>query len=318
MVLNLATAFPSSSILTWNRTPKLDALAEHPSITATESASDVLKSAHITFSMLSTPAAMRAVLLDDALHTIPHGGCLVDCSTLQVSDMQAVRDVVKTRGGFFLEAPVSGSKVPAEKGQLIFLCGGDETLFQHSVVQKAFDAMGKRALFLGDVGAGTKMKLVVNQLMATMLAALSESIVLTEALDLSVPDLLEVLCVYSSLKRRFHLLGRRASQYICSVTDFSVFEYMRVCVLVCACLHVMVRNTRSLGAMNNPMFALKGPMMKSGEKRYDTNFPLEHAQKDVRFAQALGDEHGISMAVSSAANGTSFPSIPFSISFCWI
>lgn len=88
--------------------------------------------------------------------------------------------------------------------------------------------------------------------MATMLAALGESIVLTEALDLSVTDLLEVL---------------------------------------------------SLGAMSNPMFALKGPKMKHGVKGYDTNFPLEHAQKDVRFAQALGDENGISMSVSSAANG---------------
>lgn len=51
------------------------------------------------------------------------------------------------------------------------------------------------------------------------------------------------------------------------------------------------------------MFALKGPKMKTGEKGYDTNFPLEHAQKDVRFAQALGDELGISISVSSAANG---------------
>lgn len=56
--------------------------------------------------------------------------------------------------------------------------------------------------------------------------------------------------------------------------------------------------------MNNPMFGLKGPKMKHGAKGYETNFPLEHAQKDVRFAQALGDEHGISMSVSSAANGT--------------
>lgn len=55
--------------------------------------------------------------------------------------------------------------------------------------------------------------------------------------------------------------------------------------------------------MNNPMFALKGPKMKRGVKGYDTNFPLEHAQKDVRFAQLLGDEKGISMGVSSAANG---------------
>lgn len=55
--------------------------------------------------------------------------------------------------------------------------------------------------------------------------------------------------------------------------------------------------------MNNPMFALKGPKMQHGEKGYATNFPLEHAQKDVRFAQALGDEQGVPLSVASAANG---------------
>ena len=53
------------------------------------------------------------------------------------------------------------------------------------------------------------------------------------------------------------------------------------------------------------MFALKGPKMKHGVKSYDTNFPLEHAQKDIRFAQMLADEKGINMGVSSAANGKS-------------
>lgn len=51
------------------------------------------------------------------------------------------------------------------------------------------------------------------------------------------------------------------------------------------------------------MFALKGPKMQKGVKGYDTNFPLEHASKDIKFAQLLGDEHGLSMGVSSAANG---------------
>lgn len=55
--------------------------------------------------------------------------------------------------------------------------------------------------------------------------------------------------------------------------------------------------------MNNPMFALKGPKMQHGSAGYETNFPLEHAQKDIRFAQLLGDEKGINMSVSSAANG---------------
>lgn len=113
--------------------------------------------------------------------------------------------------------------------------------------------------------------------MATMLAALGESIVLAEAVDLSVPDLLEILYVETL---RYHKYFNPS--YFQKLTD---------------------NLTRSLGAMNNPMFGLKGPKMQHGTKGYDTNFPLEHAQKDIRFAQLLGDEHGVSMSVSSAANG---------------
>lgn len=59
------------------------------------------------------------------------------------------------------------------------------------------------------------------------------------------------------------------------------------------------------------MFALKGPKMKHGANGYDTNFPLEHAQKDVRFAQALGDDNGLSLSVNSAGHGTLSLCSPF-------
>lgn len=57
-----------------------------------------------------------------------------------------------SRGGRFLEAPVSGSKVPAENGQLIFLCGGDEALFKQVEIEQALNAMGKAKFYFGPVG----------------------------------------------------------------------------------------------------------------------------------------------------------------------
>ena len=59
--------------------------------------------------------------------------------------------IVKEAGGTYLEAPVSGSKAPAEQGTLIFLCGGDEALFERSA--DLLDVMGKAKLFLGQVWA---------------------------------------------------------------------------------------------------------------------------------------------------------------------
>jgi 3-hydroxyisobutyrate dehydrogenase-like beta-hydroxyacid dehydrogenase len=70
---------------------------------------------------------------------------------------------VRGAGAAFLEAPVSGSKGPAEQGQLIFLCAGDRILFDAAA--GPLDVMGKKSFYLGEVGAGANMKLVVNMVM---------------------------------------------------------------------------------------------------------------------------------------------------------
>ena len=69
------------------------------------------------------------------------GKCIVDCATLAEEDMARLSAQVLAKGGRFLEAPVSGSKGPAAQGQLIFLCGGDETLFKSCAAD--LDSMGK-------------------------------------------------------------------------------------------------------------------------------------------------------------------------------
>merc|ERR1711988_1251003 len=101
--------------------------------------------------------------------------------------------------------------------------------------------MGKAHFFFGtSVGAGTSMKLVVNKIMAEMMASLAEGMVLTEAVGLDGNKLVEVL---------------------------------------------------SLGAMANPMFALKGPKMSSDD--HAPHFPLKHATKDLRFALNLAKAAGV-------------------------
>jgi len=62
-----------------------------------------------------------------------------------------VVQAIKATGATYLEAPVSGSKQPAEKGQLIFLCGGDKDLYEKAT--PLLKVMGKAQFFLGEVGA---------------------------------------------------------------------------------------------------------------------------------------------------------------------
>lgn len=145
----------------WNRSEK-DLPCEH--MQKVQTPAQVIEQSHITFSMLSTPEAVQSVFYDHdsaALSADLQGKCIVDCSTLQIEDMQKTYDHVNKKGGYFMEAPVSGSKIPAEFGQLVFLCAGDKLVFDHHVTQSILDLMGKRSLFLGNVGNGTKMKVSV-------------------------------------------------------------------------------------------------------------------------------------------------------------
>ena len=125
----------------------------------------------------------------------------VDMSTVDEYTVKEINQGIKAKGGRYLEAPVSGSKVPAEQGtvsfyvgvlaytlnprqntksvlklsfQLLIMCAGDEDLFKEC--RTCFDAMGKESYYLGDVGAGARMKLVVNAIMGAQMAALAEGL----------------------------------------------------------------------------------------------------------------------------------------------
>ncbi|MGB1597138.1 MAG: NAD(P)-dependent oxidoreductase [Promethearchaeia archaeon] len=147
----------------------------------------------ITFACLTTPeVCLEAVNgAGGVLSSIGAGKSYVDCSTVDEETSQKIADAVTAAGGRFLEAPVSGSKKPAEDGQLIFLTAGDESLYHEC--KAALEAMGKKHLFLGKTGAGARMKLVVNMVMGSMMNAFAEGMALSDAAGLKSEDLLDVL-----------------------------------------------------------------------------------------------------------------------------
>jgi len=184
----------------WNRTSsKCNDLKERypdKNIVVMQSAKEVVETCGITFSVLSTPEASRAVFEAEngTLAGVSDGKFIVDCATLAESDMKRMNDNVNSKGGQFLEAPVSGSKGPAHGGQLIFLCAGSESIFEDATAQSSLDAMGKATHYFGqEVGRGTRAKLVVNSLMGTMMAAFGESLALAESVGLDGEKILEVI-----------------------------------------------------------------------------------------------------------------------------
>lgn len=246
---------PDTPLVVWNRTSsKCDDLIERfpdKNIDVKGSAREVVETCGITFSILSTPEASRAVFEgeDGTLAGVSDGKFIIDCATLAESDMKRMEGQVNDKGGQFLEAPVSGSKGPAHGGSLIFLCAGSESIYKDTIVQSGLDAMGKATHFFGEeVGHGTRAKLVVNSLMGTMMAAFSESLSLAQSVGLDGSKMLEVI---------------------------------------------------GQGAVQSPMYALKGPKMLKGD--HSPNFPLQHAHKDMKLAVDMAKEAGVEYAVTEGA-----------------
>ena len=101
---------------------------------------------------------------------------------------------------------MSGSKVPAAMGALIFLCAGSEDLY-NEIKETGLKAMGKASHYFGDVGFGTRAKLVVNSLMGTMMAAFGEAIALSQTVGLDAGKMIDIIGLSAIQSPMFALKG---------------------------------------------------------------------------------------------------------------
>ncbi|KAL7264116.1 hypothetical protein ACSBR1_002129 [Camellia fascicularis] len=191
----------------WNRTlSRCDELVEHGASVA-ETPAAVVKKCKYTIAMLSDPSAALSVVFDKdgVLEQICNGKGYIDMSTVDSDTSSKISEAITSKGGSFLEAPVSGSKKPAEDGQLVILAAGEKALYEEAL--PAFDVMGKKSFFLGHVGNGAKMKLVVNMIMGSMMNGFSEGLILADKSGLNPQTLLDVLDLGGIANPMFKMKG---------------------------------------------------------------------------------------------------------------
>nr|WP_262918039.1 NAD(P)-dependent oxidoreductase [Pontibacter sp. E15-1] len=191
MATNLQRA--GHELVVYNRTQaKADELVAQGAVRAA-SAEEVARQCRLVFTMLATPDAVEetAVGPDGFLRALPGNSLWVDCSTVNPSFTKKMAHQARKMGLRFLDAPVSGSLIPAEKGELIFLVGGpEEDLAQ---VRELLEVMGKNVVHVGENGQGASMKMVINMLLAQAMAAFTESLRLGTALGISEETLCQTL-----------------------------------------------------------------------------------------------------------------------------
>jgi 3-hydroxyisobutyrate dehydrogenase len=190
MAQNLLKAgFP---LTVWNRTAsKADELVRAGAKLAA-SPRDVAEQCDVLITIVSDPPAVEQILFKDgALTALRKGRVLVDSSTVSPELARKVAAACKERGVDFLDAPVTGGTWGAEKGELVFMIGGEKSVYER--VKPVLDVMGKRFFLLGPNGAGQTIKLAMNLLYALEVEAFAESLALVAASGFEPEKLVEVM-----------------------------------------------------------------------------------------------------------------------------
>jgi 3-hydroxyisobutyrate dehydrogenase len=191
MATNLLKA--SFSLTVWNRTrAKAEPLVSLGARVA-ENPAQAAENAAIVLAMLSDDAASRGAWLgqDGALAAMPPGSIAVECSTLSPDWIHELHAAVTQRGLRMAEAPVTGSRLQAESGQLNFLVGADDDT--HATITPVLQCMSKEILHLGPVGSGAQLKLINNFLCAVQVASFAEALAWMEQTGLRLDTALEFL-----------------------------------------------------------------------------------------------------------------------------
>jgi 3-hydroxyisobutyrate dehydrogenase/glyoxylate/succinic semialdehyde reductase len=179
------------SLVVYNRTREKAAPLLSQGAAWADSPAALATRADVIITMLAHPEAVREAALggNGFLQILEPGRLWVDCSTVNPSFSREMAEQARAHGIRFLDAPVTGSKGPAAQASLVFWVGGAEVDLE--ACRPLLECMGSKIVHCGGPGMGTSLKMVMNQLLGTGMAAFAEAMVLGEALGLSKKTLFE-------------------------------------------------------------------------------------------------------------------------------
>jgi len=180
--------------IVWNRESRATRDLAELGADVAETAADAARRAEIVVTMVTDAGAVISIARDQGmLAALAPGTIWVQMSTIGVEGIEQVATIVETERPdvILLHAPVSGSKVPAEQGQLTIFASGPEGV--RSRVDPLFEALGQRTIWVGAVGAGSRLKLVNNTWLAFTSEAVASSIALARRLGLGTETVVGAL-----------------------------------------------------------------------------------------------------------------------------
>jgi 3-hydroxyisobutyrate dehydrogenase len=175
----------------WNRSrDKAEPLAADGA-TVCATPAEAVDGADLLMTVLSDADAVLAVAREALPAAAGRGAVWIQSSTIGLEGCEGAMALARERGVPLVDAPVLGTKQPAEQGKLVVLAGAAEDLRER--VQPVFDAVAARTLWVGEAGAGTRLKLVVNTWLLSLMEGLAEALALAERLDLEPRHFLDAI-----------------------------------------------------------------------------------------------------------------------------
>jgi 2-hydroxy-3-oxopropionate reductase len=191
MAANLLKA--GYGLTVWNRTAsQADGLVSQGAKRAA-TPREVAAASEVVITIVSDPPALESVLWGETgvFAGLRRGSLLVDSSTVSPALAKRTAAAAAAQGAEFLEAPVTGGTWGAEKGELVFMVGGEETTLKRA--EPVLSALGKRWFHLGPHGAGQTVKVAMNLLLALEVEAFAEALALVTRAGVPGERLMEVM-----------------------------------------------------------------------------------------------------------------------------
>jgi 3-hydroxyisobutyrate dehydrogenase len=165
----------------WNRTKeRAEPLAE-AGIQVVDSATEAVDGADVIVTILSDGDAVLE-LAQQFLPAAKDDAVWLQMSTIGQEATDSCIELAEKAGIVFFDAPVLGTKKPAEEGKLVVLASGPEDA--RDLVQPIFDAVGQRTLWVGEAGKSSRLKVAVNVWIVALVEGAAESLALAEGMGI--------------------------------------------------------------------------------------------------------------------------------------
>jgi 3-hydroxyisobutyrate dehydrogenase len=181
-------------VTVWSRTSERTRPLHDLGASVARTPADAAEAAAVVITMVPTPDAVRSLALEaGVLDAMTEGAVWAQMATIGLAATAelAARTAERRPDIAFVDAPVSGTKAPAEAGQLLILASGPDRA--QTPLEPVFAAIGGRTLWLGEAGRGTRLKLVLNAWLAFLMEGVAETAALADRLGVSQDEFTDAI-----------------------------------------------------------------------------------------------------------------------------